>query len=56
VRRANVRDLARPAPRGPHDLHRGRPDAVFTVRTCATRRDYESRRRPNPLVRKSAIR
>ena len=30
------------------------PDAVFTVRTYATRRDYEPRRSAIPLVRKSA--
>ena len=30
---SDMLDVARPPPRGPHDLDRRRPDAVFTVRT-----------------------
>ena len=43
VRRAYVLDVPRPAPRGPHDLTAtaAAPVAVLTVRTDATRRDYE---------------
>jgi len=44
-----VLDVLRPQPAGPHDLDRGRPGEVFTVRTYATRRDYEPRQ---GLVRK----
>jgi hypothetical protein len=29
------------APRRPHDLHRDRPEAVFTVRTYAITAPYE---------------
>ncbi len=47
MRQPDVLDVSRPTPRGPHDLDPHRPEAVFTVRTYATRRDYEPR-----LVRK----
>jgi hypothetical protein len=43
VRRTEMLDIACPSPRGVHDLHRRRTDAVRSVRTYATDADYEPR-------------
>lgn len=56
VRGIHVLNVPRPAPRGPREDHAFwtaiAPDALFTVRTHAFRRDYEPRRKATPVVRK----
>jgi hypothetical protein len=41
VRRTHVLDIAGTPPGGGHDLDRRAPDAVFSLRTYATAKDYE---------------